>query len=262
VCESDPPLQSAALPLSAFSDFGLRYVNLGQRGFLAVDVGSREAVAFLAERFVESEARFQHRPPLDILFCLTAACLGVTALSGGCVGVHGRGVLAFGPPNSGKTTAAYLAAKCGMEFLADQVVFLDMHRKRLRAWGDPFPAVFRPETIEFLPELRDASRHSTYADLSFYYFDKKSMQSRLAQAVIPTCSVFLERVTGCETNLRKISPEEVVARLRDCMLFNEGPQFDQQVTATFAALAKKPGYTLQYANDPGIAAGVIKEMLR
>lgn len=38
VCESDPHLPSTAVTLSAFSDFGLRYVNIGQRSFLSVDL--------------------------------------------------------------------------------------------------------------------------------------------------------------------------------------------------------------------------------
>ena len=53
--------------------------------------------------------------------------------------------------------------------------------------------IFRPETIEFLPELRQKTRRSTYSNLSFYYFDKGPMQSRRARPVIPVCSLFLNR---------------------------------------------------------------------
>jgi hypothetical protein len=262
VCEPDPRVQSTAVQLSAFSDPGLRYVNIGQRGFLAVDLERREAIGFLADQFVEGEPRFRHRPPLDILFCMTAASLRLTALSGGCVGVKDRGVMIFGPPNSGKTTACYLAAKLGMEFHADQVVFLDMSRSVLRAWGDPFPAVFRPETLDFVPELREAARPSTYANLSFYYFDKSHLQARRARPVIPVCSLFLDRGTTCEPQLRQISREDAVSRLRDCMLFNEDARFDAQITAALTALAALPAYNLQYGSDPKIAATFIGKMLR
>ena len=44
VCESDPKVQSTAGQLSAFSDMSLQYVNVGQRGFLAVDL---DPVSFL-----------------------------------------------------------------------------------------------------------------------------------------------------------------------------------------------------------------------
>ncbi len=262
VCESDPRALSTAGELSAFSDAGLRYVNIGQRGFLAVDLKRREAVAFLAEQFVEGDPRFRHRPPLDILFCMTAASLGLTALSGGCVGVEDRGVMIFGPPNSGKTTASYLAAKLGMEFHADQVVFLDMSENSLRGWGDPFPAVFRPETLDFLPELRQTAQQSTYSDLSFYYFDKSPLQARWAQPVTPVCNLFLQRRSTGEPQLREMTREDAVSRLRECMLFNEDPQFDAQTTTALAALAAQPVYNLQYGSDPRIAAEFIEKMLR
>src|SRR5438477_334892 len=91
VCETDPQVQSTAVQFSAFSDLGLRYVNIEQRGFLTVDIERREARGFLGDRFVEGEPRFRHRPPLDVLFCMSAASLGLTALCGGCVGLNNRG---------------------------------------------------------------------------------------------------------------------------------------------------------------------------
>jgi len=262
VCESDQHVQSTDVPFSAFSDPGLRYANIGQRGFMAVDLDNREAVAFLSDRFVDEDARFRHRPPLDILFCMSAASLGLTALSGGCVGVEDRGVLVFGPPNSGKTTACYLAAASGMEFHADQVVFLDAAKEDVCAWGDPFPVVFRPETLEFLPELRRSVHHSSYSSLSFYYYDKGPLQPSRAGRVTPVCSLFLARGGARDTELRRLTTEDAISRLRDCMLFDEDARFDEQITTALTSLAEKPVYDLRYGSDPKIAAGVIAELLR
>ena len=262
VCESDPQMQSTAVPLLAFSDKAIRYVNIGQRGFLAVDLDRREAIAILSTPFLKDDPRFRHRPPLDILFCMTAASLRLTALSGACVGLNGRAVLIFGPPNSGKTTASYLAAKRDLEFHADQVVFLDTSQEVLHVWGDPFPAVFRPATVEFLPELREGGRRSSYADLSFYYFDKFVLQPRWAPPLVPVCSLFLERETTSVAHLTQISPQAALDRLKDSMLFKEGTRFDHQVSTALTALAARPAYRLQYSSDPKIAADVIEEMLR
>lgn len=261
VCESDPRAESTATPLCAFSDPGLQYVNIGQRGFLAVDLECREATAYLSDQFLKRDARYRQRPPLDILFCMTAPSLGLTSLSGGCVGINDRGVLVFGPPNSGKTTACYLAARCGMEFHADQVVFLDMKSNLLRAWGDPFPAVFRPKTIEFLPELQPTARYSTYENLEFYYFDKSPLQRRLARPVSPVCGLFLNRNTTCENELTRIAAGETLSRVRDYLLFDEDNRFGSQITVALTALAAIPIYNLRYGEDPKIAAGVIKELL-
>jgi hypothetical protein len=262
VCESDPQVQSTGVPLSAFSDLGLRYVNIGQRGFLAVDLDRREAIGRVSDLFLDGEPRLRHRPPLDILFCMTAASLGLTALSGGCVGVGDRGVMIFGPPNSGKTTACYLAAKLGLEFHADQVVFLDMDGNLLRAWGDPFPAVFRPETLDFLREIRPFARRSTYADLALYYFDKAPLQSRRARSFMSVCSLFLDRGAASKPQLREITRQEAALRLRDYMFFNKDTRFDAQITAALTALADKPVYSLQYGSNPKMAGTFIEKMLR
>lgn len=261
VCESDPRAESIATPLSAFSDPGLQYVNIGQRGFLAVDLDRREAMAYLSDQVLQRDARYRHRPPLDILFCMTAPSLGLTSLSGGCVGINDRGVLVFGPPNSGKTTACYLAARCGMAFHADQVVFLDMKGEILRVWGDPFPAVFRPKTTEFLPELQPTARYSTYEHLEFYYFDKSPLQPLFARPVSPVCGLFLNRNTACENELTRIAPEEALSRLREYLLFDEDTRFDAQISVALTALAEMPIYNLRYREDPKIAAGVIEKLL-
>jgi len=276
VCEPDPNLEYPALPFSAFSESGLRYVSIGQRGFMAVDLGNREAVAYFSDRFLDADAKFRYRPPLDTLLCLTAAPLGLTILSAGCVSLKDRGILVLGPPNSGKTTACYIAATDGLEFQADQVVFLDRRNKdhrnnnrpennhggnTLQAWGDALPAVFRPETVNYLPELRETTRCSTYDDLSFFYFDKTPMQPRWARPVIPICTVFLNR-DALRKELRRLLSEEAAVRMQSSVLFQEDARFDSEITASLAMLTEKPVYELNYPGDPNIAATVIKDLLR
>jgi hypothetical protein len=259
VCESDSRSEPSAIPFSAFSGPGLRYVNVGQRGFMAVDLEHREAAAFLSDRILTAGLRY--RPPLDTLFCMTAASLGLTAFSAGFIGQEDRGVLIFGPPNSGKTTAGYLAARFGREFIADQVVFLDMSDKTLQVWGDSLPAVFRPEALKYLPELRETTYLSTYEGVSFYYFDKTRMQPRWARPLAPVCSIFLNR-GAARKELLPLAPDETISRLREFLLFREDAGFDLQISSTLAALVEKPIYQLNYPNDPGIAAVVIEELLR
>lgn len=261
-CESDARAQSTAVPFSAFCGASLRYVNIGQRGFLAVDLANRMGAGVFSDAFVRADARLRHRPPLDILFCMTAASLGLTALSGGCVGSSSRAAMIFGPPNSGKTTSCYLAARAGLEFHGDQVVFLDMQEGRLSGWGDPFPAVFRPQAVNFIPELLESSHPSDYDDLSFYYFDKSALQSQFAMPIEPLCSVFLDRVSSGKPRLDRISSEQAAAKLRENVLFEEDAEFDVQIMSSIGALSLKPAYNLTYANDPNVAAEIIGKMLR
>jgi hypothetical protein len=262
ILESDNRLDPSGARLSAFSNGGLRYVNIGQISFLAVDLEKREGKAFLDPAFVHADARFRHRPPLDILFCMTAASLGLAALSGGCVGNNNRGVLIFGPPNSGKTTACYLAAQSGMEFHGDQVIFADARSNSLAVWGDPFPAVFRPETLAYLSELRDRCRQSTYGNCSFYYFDKGPMQAPRTKPVVPICSLFLDRSGRGDSQLSEMNPRAALSRFYEYLLFAEDAKVDPQIGAAMHALTRTPAYSLTYNTDPKIAADVMVKMLR
>lgn len=262
ICESDPQVQTLDPRLFAFSDCGLRYVSVGQRSFLAVDLEKREAVSFLADRFVEDESLLRNHRPLDLLFCMTAPSLGLTALSGGCVGIEDRGVLVFGPPNSGKTTACYVAAQSGMEFHADQMIFLDMSSGVPRIWGDFFPAVFRPETLKFFPDLRRLIRSSSHDGLEFYYFDKAPLQPGSAHAVHPVCSLFLDRGAASEPRLKQMTGKEALTRLNACLLFKEDARFETQINTALDALAAQPAYSLQYNEDPKTAAAIIQKLLR
>jgi hypothetical protein len=247
---------------SAYSDRDLSFVNMGQRSFVAVDVVRRLGVAFLEEGFAEApEPRFINRHPLDILFCMSAASLGLTSLLAACVALAGKGVLLLGQPNNGKTTAAYVAAMLGMEFLADQVVFLECTSSGISAWGDPFPAVFRPETLHFYPELRSEVRASSYGDVQFYYFDKSKLQRKQAHSIVPLCSVLLRRAVGAEPRLVPMAQGELSQHLAASLLFIDGDRFQSQHAAVLAGLANLPSYRLSYGEDPATAATLVRDLL-
>jgi len=261
VSESHPQPSPYEVQISAFSDRGLRLVNIGQRSFVGVDLDRRQGVAFLGEQFAEGDPRFHGRPPLDILFCMSAGSLGLTTLSAACVGAGETGVLLFGPPNSGKTTAGYLATKLGLEFHADQTVFLETRTGKLRMWGDPFPAVFRPDTVHFLPELRDLAHPSRYANLTFYYMDKRPFQASQVRPITPVCSVFLDRMGAIKSRVASVDSTELSRRLMESILFKDDDRFQSQNSAVFRSLEKLPAYHLTYGDDPAMAATLVQRLL-
>ena len=259
ICETDLLVPTTEVPFAACAGRCLHYVNIGQRSFLAINREARQGVGFIAQRFLEEDPRRQHHLGFDFLLYLSAAGLGLTALSAACVGIEDRCVLIFGPPNSGKTSAGYLAAKRGMEFHADQGVFLDMSTGRLRAWGDPFPAAFRPETLSFLPELRNLTAQHSYLDFTFFYMNKRRFQSLRARPLLPIGSVFLERAVSRTPRLAPVDACKLAEELRRSVVlkFENNSQAYEQ---TFGALGKIPAYRLQFDSDPATAAEVIRNL--
>jgi hypothetical protein len=261
VSQKAPQMEQAGVALSAFSDRGLRFANIGHSSFLAVDLEAREGVGFLAEPLVEREPKLHCRSVFDTLFCMSAGGLGMVPLSAACVGIGEKGLLLFGPPNSGKTTVSYLAATRGLEFHADQAVFLERKAGRLRVWGDLLPAIFRPESLKFLPELQGATRRFSYPGLTVCYLPKRSLQAPKAHSVAPVCCVFLDRQAATVPTLSPIACPAWSSRLADNMLFKDYDLLAQQSTTLFPAFEKLPAYHLAYGSDPATATVLVRKLL-
>ncbi len=259
--EPRAPMQPPWPERSAFSDDGLRYINIGQRSFVAVDLDAREGVGFLAEGLAADEAGFATFFLDDVLY-LTAGILGFVALSSACVALGEKGLMVFGPPNSGKTTSCYLAKKFGLEFLADQAVFLEIAAKKLCAWGDRLPGAFRPETIQFLPELEALALPLRYRDLTFLHLptDRFPTWAR-TRPVNPAGCVFLGRGESSAPHLVPLGGGEFRRRLAASLPFQDDPRFAHRRAEVFKALEKVPAYHLAFGSDPAAAARFFPSLL-
>ncbi len=258
VVESDVPFCPPWPRRSTFSDDGLRFAQFGQRNFLAVNIEAREAMAFVAEGLVEDAQGFTS-PFIDTLFYMTAGSLGLVPLAAACISSGTRGLLVLGAPNQGKTTASYLASEGGLTYHSDQSVFLEIASGRLQAWGDFVPIAFRPETLQFLPELESRTRSFSYCDFTFYYMPKDKLDSKQPGFVIPVCCVVLERESSRVPQLARLANTDCA--LSEYIAFKDDARFEKQRVAVLAALAQLPAYQLTYDSDPASAAPFLRELL-
>lgn len=253
VSEPDTNSQQFWPEMPAFSDRGLSFINIGQRGFLAVDSEAREAAAFLPEDLIRDELGFK-LPFLAMLFSLTAPALGLIPCSAACVQQDGKGLLIFGLPRSGKTTASYLASKLGLEFHADQVVFMDTSRQRLRAWGEFWPAVFHEESSQRFPALSSLGRPFRQGDQTGICLEKHQSRNHLPSGVVPISSLFMERNESEGIKFARIGHREVSQELRASLLLQEVERAQPEWAAVSAKLSYIPAYRLSYGTDPKVAA--------
>ena len=245
---------------SAFSDSNLRFAQVGQRSFYALDLESRTAVGSITEEVMKDELRFII-PFMDSLFCMSASSLGLVSLHANCVARGGRGIIILGEPGTGKTMVSYLAAQRGMHFHADDGVFFEICQGELRAWGGFWPVVFRKQTVDFFPELLSCTGQFTYGDLVFCHANKGCLQSHKAEPVLPVCSIFLNRAPSPDVKLAQLSPLEVYERLASSLLFEEEEQFAEQQDAALQKLSNLPTYELNYGRDPAAAVELIEDLL-
>ncbi|HET9215902.1 MAG TPA: hypothetical protein VFR18_02925 [Terriglobia bacterium] len=240
--------------MTAFCDGPLRYISLGQFSFIAADLAQREAIGVLSEQLCEDDVGFS-TVILSSLLHLSAPQLGLTPVSAACVSRGKNGLLLFGPPQSGKTTAGYWGKKLGLEFHADQATFLEVDRGAVYAWGEFWPTAFRPETMRFLPELAPLARSFTYRDRTFLCVDKGLLSGVNRGRVVPAACIFLERQASSSPRLIPLPRWEVSDQI-----FTDAGSDDDRV-AILAMLRHVPAYRLLYDDDPSIAARLFRSVL-
>lgn len=261
VVQQDHVADKPGVALPGFSDDGLRFVNIGQSSFLAVDLNAREGVGFVSEGLVEGGPNLHCRSIFDTLFCMTAGSLGMVVLSAACVALEGNAILIFGPPASGKTTSSYCGAKLGLEFHADQAIFVEIQHGEVRVWGDLLPAIFRPEALHFLPELQASTREFSYPELAVCYLSKRPFQNQKAHSVTPVGCIFLERRAGSSCDFSLVSSEEMPLGLIESALFKDDERFATQSALIIRALGRLPAYHLAHSGDPAGVARLCHQML-
>ena len=253
-CEPHRESCSSWPSMTAFCKGSLRYINLGQFSFIAADLEAREAVGVLPESLCEDEIGFS-TVFLASLLHLSAPALGLTAISAACVSSGANGLLLFGPSHSGKTTASYCGKKLGLEFHSDQATFLELDGGAVYAWGEFWPAAFRPETVQFLPELSGLGRLFVYRDRTFLCVDKTALSGANRGRVIPVACIFLERHASSSPRLVPLPHWELPRQI----FTDAGSEEDRD--AILALLGKVPAYRLLYDDDPSIAARLFRSVL-
>jgi hypothetical protein len=246
--------------MAAFSNDGLRYVNLGQRNFFAIDLNAGKAIAFLSEELASDPIGFSSVFAAT-LFDMTASALGLVQFAAACVSLHGKALLVFGAPRSGKTTSAYLAGRLGLGFHSDQASYLDLRPNGLQVWGQFWPAAFRQESVQFLPELASATRSFTYGNLIFRCLSQQPYWAPQATPVTPVGCVLLERQTAKLPHLIPMAATERDDFLKNCFAFRDDARFAPQYAGVLRLLGKLPAYRLPYGDDPAVAATFFRSIL-
>lgn len=260
VGETNSDLKPPWPKMTAFSDDGLRYVNFGQRNFLAVDLEAREAVAFLSEELANDELGFSSIFA-STLFDLTAPAMKLMPVAAACVALNGKALLIFGPPTSGKTTSTYLAGRQGLEFHADQVTYLDLKRNSIQAWGQFWPAAFRPETIRYLPELSTVVRPLSGQRFTLLCVPGSQLGCSQPRGVVPVAGIFLERRTTSTACLIRLSRPQASSSVMEIVPFRDDKCFEPRQSAILSTVARMPVYRLCYGPDPADAAPIFRRLL-
>lgn len=97
---------------------------MDRSNYVVVSPGQRHALVVVSEDMLEHPYHVRYELIEFAVFLLAARGMDLVPLHGACVGREGRGVLLLGASGAGKSTLALQALSQGMDFVAEDAVFV------------------------------------------------------------------------------------------------------------------------------------------
>ncbi len=248
VVDSGAGLQPLSPMITAFSGQGLRCVNLGQRGFMAIDLEAHLAVCFLPEGLVRDETAFCSLL-LETLLVMTADALGLTPLPAACVAWSQHALLVFQEPE----TEGLLRSTPGRRRPEDQagfITFLEFVQGRLLAWEGFRQLGHAPQLLEGLVGASGNRAYDASEAEGCFFSPRKTS---------PLACVFLDPVGQGPTRIIRLDEEAKAKRLEsNCLIRRE---YSSNADSVLRMLGSLPAYCIKVGNEPGAITTLWRDLL-
>jgi len=199
------------------------------------------------------------------VFVLAARGMGLVPLHGACVGSEGRGVLLLGATGSGKSTLALHSLLRGLDFLAEDALFVDPQRMLATGIGNFLH--LRPELLRLVDDatrawIAAAPTIHRRSGAAKYEVDIRHGRARLAPAPPQlVAAVFVSATTATDPRqlLQPIDGATVLERLTEDQPYAAA----QPGWSLFARQLQRLGvYELQRGTHPDASVDAIQRLLR
>ena len=249
--------------LEMFSGFG--WVGAASEGSdsVVMSLRDRSALIMVSPRTARSAYHTRYELIEFAVFTLASRCQDLTPLHGACVGRAGRGVLLMGPSGSGKSTVTMMSLMNGLDFLAEDAVFVAPGT--LLATGVPNYLHVRPDSLKWLSaDERTSIRRSPVirrrSGVRKFEIDLREGGYRLAPRPLQISAVvFLSRTRARSRSLlRPVSKQQLLSAAVHAQPYAAGlPQWP----AFSRALSRVPGFDLQRGEHPAESVAAIRALL-
>lgn len=224
----------------------------------------RTALIFVSREMM----RFPYHTRYELIefavFTLACRAQSLVPLHAACVGLDGRGILLMGPSGAGKSTVALQSLLEGLDFLAEDSVFVAPDS--MRATGTANFLHVRADSLNWLePAQRTLIRKSPIilrrSGVKKFEVDLRREQFKLAKSPLRIVGVaFLSpRSAGRGPQLRRLSTADTLARLGREQAYGAGlPQW----RAFSRALLRLGGYEIRRGAAPTASVELLRSLLR
>jgi hypothetical protein len=209
------------LPVRMQSGAGLLCGVMDASNYVVLAPAQRQALVVASEDMLDQPYHLRYELVEFTVFTLATRGLGLVPLHGACVGRQGRGVLLLGASGSGKSTLALHSLLHGLDFLAEDAVFVQP--ETLLATGVANYLHVQADTLRHMDDpvarrwLDRSPRIHRRSGVEKFEADLRQGPGRLAAApldLVGAVFVCAEATGDADALLSPVHAGEAAARLR------------------------------------------------
>jgi hypothetical protein len=259
------PPRAEPPPVQVQSGAGLLCGVMDASNYVVLDPAQRRALVVASEDMLLWPYHLRYELIEFAVFTLATRGLGLVPLHGACVGRGGRGILLLGASGAGKSTLALHSLLQGLDFLAEDAVFVQP--ERMLATGVANFLHVQADALRFVDD--DRIRHwvasapviRRRSGVEKFEADLRLGHGRLASkplALVGAVFVSSQMADDPAALLTPIPADEVAARLRADQPYASGqpgwPGFEQQLIAQGA-------WELRRGRHPRASVDALRQLL-
>jgi hypothetical protein len=242
---------------------GLLCGVVDEHNYAVLDPRGRRALVVASQAMLRRPYHLRYELIEFAVFTLATRGMGLVPLHGACVGHGGRGVLLLGDSGAGKSTLALHSLLHGLDFLAEDAVFVQPHT--LLATGVPNFLHLRPDALGLLPDgatrdwLQRSPRIRRRSGVEKIEADLRQGAGRLAGRPLELVGAVM--VTGERADGELLSPVDTDTAAT-WLAANQPYAAGQPGWQAFAqALAGRGVYRLRRGGDPRASVEILRRLL-
>jgi hypothetical protein len=228
-------------PMQMQSGMGLLFGVVDAMNYVTISPQQRQALVVVSEDMLAFPYHLRYELIEFATFVLATRCVGLVPLHGACLGREGRGILLFGDSGAGKTTLALHGLLHGLDFLAEDAVFVQP--ENLLATGIANYVHVKADGLRFVDDerarnwIREAPVIRRRSGVEKFEADVRSSRGRMASAPLKLVgAVWVSAAVADDRDslLQRLPTEAAVARLRADQSYAAGQpgwlSFEQTIT--------------------------------
>jgi len=255
--------QADPAPIEMLSGAGLLCGTTGSSDFAVLSSDLRSGLVVVSR----DRLRFPYHTRYELIefavFTLAARAQGLMSLHGACVGHEGRGLLLFGDSGAGKSTASLHCLLHGMDFLAEDAVFVTPDT--MFATGIANFLHVRCDSLRSLPAssaslIRRSPIIRRRSGVEKFEVDLRRAEFRLAPSPLKVAGVVFISAQPARPGvlLTRLRSREALARFKNSQPY----AVNQPGWTTFRKrIAAAPAFELRRGRSPAESADALQALL-